>query len=225
MSLARHARIFPLALVLLLGVSANVEAASQVVRNGPRTAKVVALTFDDGWNQAGCRSIANTLRSYGVKGTFFINGVHLQNAPAAWRSILRGFPVANHTRSHPWLTRISEASIRRQIRTNEGIHRRVLGRSMLKILRPPYGAYDQRVLRIAGELGYRRTLLWDVSSGDTDRGASVSSVVRNATRGRSGSVVLLHCGPSVTPAALPAIIRSYKSRGFKLVGLDRLFSQ
>jgi peptidoglycan/xylan/chitin deacetylase (PgdA/CDA1 family) len=196
---------------------------SRVVRRGARTDKVVALTFDDGWNEDACRSIADTLRSHGVTGTFFVNGIHLRNAPARWRAILRGFPVANHTRTHRWLTRIEEDSIRRQIRLNEHDHQKALGRPLLKILRPPYGAYDERVLRVAGELGYDRTVLWDVSSGDTTRGATVGSVIRNASRGRNGSVVLMHCGPSVTPAALPAIIRSYRDRGFELVGLDRLF--
>jgi peptidoglycan/xylan/chitin deacetylase (PgdA/CDA1 family) len=219
----RSIQPFILAMAMLLAVSTVAEAAaSTVVRHGPRTQKVVALTFDDGWSRSRCATIASTLRSHGVVGTFFINGMHLQAAPAQWRRILRGFPVANHTRSHRWLTRIPEASIRRQIRTNERIHQQVLGRAIMKVLRPPYGAYDSRVLRIAGELGYRTTLLWDVSSGDTARGATVQSVIRNATRGRSGSVVLLHCGPSVTPAALPAIIRSYKARGFQLVGVERV---
>jgi peptidoglycan-N-acetylglucosamine deacetylase len=207
------------------GTSETLVASSslaQVIRHGPRTRRAVALTFDDGWGEDACRSITDTLRAHGVKATFFINGIHLRDAPAKWRAILQGFPVANHTRTHRWLTRISEESIRRQIRLDERVHELVLGRPMLKLLRPPYGAYDDRVLRIAPELGYRRILLWDVSGGDAASGATVASVVRHATRGQNGSIVLLHCGPSMTPAALPAIIRSYRSRGFDLVGLDTL---
>ena len=48
---------------------------------------------------------------------------------------------------------------------------------MVKVLRPPYGASDQRVLRIAGELGYRYVLLWDVSAADTSPSATVSRVI------------------------------------------------
>ncbi len=78
-------------------------------------------------------------------GTFFLNGVNLRTAPAAWRRILSGQAVGNHTWSHADLTHLGEAAIRAQIRRNETVHERILGRPMLKVLRPPYGAEDGRV--------------------------------------------------------------------------------
>jgi hypothetical protein len=141
----------------------------------------------------------------------------MRSAPARWRSILRGFPVANHTDSHPWLTTLSASGIRQEVAGNEATVERLLGRSMLKLLRPPNGAYDQQVLDVAGGLGYR-LVLWDVDSGDTAT-SSTTSVIHYATGGINGSIVLLHCGPSVTPAALGSIISSYRARGFKFVDL------
>ena len=185
----------------------------------------MALTFDDGWDPSACESIAGTLRASGALATFFINGMRLQHDPQRWREILDGFPVANHTRSHPWLTRIGRESADRQIRTNQRIHEDLLGRPMLKMLRPPYGAYDDTVLEVAMDLGYRDIILWDTSSADTSSAATVKSVVRNATRGKNGSIVLMHCGPPVTPRALPAIISDYQSRGFRLIGLDELLGR
>ncbi len=214
--------ILSLALILLTGFP--VEAASSVVAtHGSRSAPRVALTFDDGWSQSACRSIAQTLRAYGATATFFINGYHLRDDPEGWRAILRGFPVANHTFSHPNLARTDARGIEKQIRRNERIHEHVLGRPMLKILRPPFGAYDSEVLRVAGALGYRTTLLWDISAADTSSYATVSTTIRNASRGTSGSVVLMHCGPASTPGAVASIIRSYRSRGYRLVGLGELF--
>ena len=196
-----------------------------ILRHGPRTERVVALTFDDGWDPDACESIARTLRATGAVATFFVNGMRLQLDPGRWRDILGDFPVANHTRSHRWLTRIGSESAARQIRTNERIHEDILGRPMLKMLRPPYGTYDESVLEVAMDLGYRDIILWDTSSADTSTAATVRSVVRNATRGKNGSIVLMHCGPPVTPRALPAIIRDYRARGFRLVGLDELFER
>jgi peptidoglycan/xylan/chitin deacetylase (PgdA/CDA1 family) len=105
----------------------------------------VALTFDDGYDRAACGRIARTLRAHHARGTFFLNGVNLRMEPAAWRRILRGQAVGNHTWSHADLTHLGDAAIRAQILRNESLHERVLGRPMLKVLRPPYGAEDGRV--------------------------------------------------------------------------------
>jgi len=224
---SRQSKLGWVAILVILAVflvQFPVEAASaKVVRSGPRSSGGVALTFDDGWGEASCERIGKTLRREGVVGTFFINGVHIKREPARWRRILKGMPVANHTRSHPFLTRVSTTVIRNQIRDNERVHEKVLGRPMLKLMRPPYGAYDSRVVRVAGSLGYKKIVLWSQSSGDTSSGATVSSIIRHSTGGRPGSIILMHCARNITAKALPSIIRHYKRRGIPMIGLDEMF--
>jgi peptidoglycan/xylan/chitin deacetylase (PgdA/CDA1 family) len=210
-------------LAVLLVQTPAASASAEVSHAGPRDSGGVALTFDDGWGEASCERIASTLRREGVVGTFFINGAHLRADPARWRRILRGMPVANHTRSHANLETASSALIRRQIQTNEWIHRRVLGRLPTKILRPPYGAYDGQVLREAHSLGYRHVVLWSRTAADTSPAATVTSILRHATGGQRGDIILMHCARDVTATALPAIIRHYKQRGIRLIGLDEMF--
>jgi peptidoglycan/xylan/chitin deacetylase (PgdA/CDA1 family) len=209
-----------LGLLLVLGPWAEAQASS-VITHGPREQRWVALTFDDGWSADRCASIVRTLRAKRAPATFFINGAIIAGAPARWRAMLEGFSIANHTRTHPFLTQLGPGDIRTQIASNEAVIERALGRPMLKLLRPPYGAYDSQVVSIADSLGYR-TILWDTSGGDTTSGATTSSVIRNAVRGGSGAVVLLHCGPSVTPAAVGPIIDSYRARGYRLVDLGQM---
>lgn len=219
-------RVWLLLLVaLVLAVGAPAEAASSVVRAGPGSVRQVALTFDDGWDVGACARIASMLRAHGAVGTFFINGLYVHGAPAAWRSALRGMDVGNHTRAHLDLTRLSSAAIRHQIASNEKVIEQILRRPMLKLLRPPYGAYDSRVQRIARSLGYRRIVLWDHDTLDWMSSVTVSGVIARATAGGNGSIVLMHCGPQVTVRALPAIIRSYQQRGYRLVGLGRLLGR
>jgi len=216
-------RVALLVALLMIVTTWPADAASaKVVFSGPRASGAVALTFDDGWGGAACESIARTLRRANVKGTFFINGIHLKVQPARWRKILKGMPVGNHTHSHPFLTRVSSDTVRRQIKWNERVHERVLGRNMAKVFRPPYGAYNTRVLRIAGRLGYRRTVMWNVSAADTSPAATRASIIRRATGARPGSIILMHCARDVTAQALPSIIRHYKRRGIKMVGLPKL---
>jgi peptidoglycan/xylan/chitin deacetylase (PgdA/CDA1 family) len=189
---------------------------------GARSSGAVALTFDDGYDRAACARIARTLRSRHARGTFFLNGVNVRKAPHAWRRILRGQAVGNHTWSHADLTHLDEAAIRAQILHNETVHERILGRPMQKLLRPPYGAEDGRVRSIAGQLGYRRTVIWNVDTLDWRSSATVGSIVSRAVGAPPGSIILMHCGPAETPRALPAIIRHYQARGIELTGLGRV---
>jgi peptidoglycan/xylan/chitin deacetylase (PgdA/CDA1 family) len=182
----------------------------------------IALTFDDGWGEASCECITHTLRESRVQATFFINGVHLKARPAFWRRILRGFAVGNHTASHLNLVEQPGDVVRRQLRRDEAIHERILGRPMLKVFRPPYGAQDARVRRIAGSLGYRYTVLWSRSAADTSPAATVSSIVRHTTGAAPGAIILMHCARGVTADALPIVVRHYKRRGIKMVDLGAL---
>jgi peptidoglycan/xylan/chitin deacetylase (PgdA/CDA1 family) len=211
-----------LAAASLLALASPAVGITEAVRvtAGARSTHAVALTFDDGYRRSACASIARTLRAYGATGTFFINGIHLAAAPAAWRDILAGQQVGNHTRSHLRLTKQSDQVVRRQITHNEALHARILGHPMLKVLRPPYGAHDARVRRIAGELGYSHTVLWSVDSRDWQRSATVDSIIDRATGAPPGAIILMHCGPRETPLALARIIRHYQERGITLAGLD-----
>jgi peptidoglycan/xylan/chitin deacetylase (PgdA/CDA1 family) len=210
-----------LGLVLVIGqVAAGAEAP--LISSAPHPRGAIALTFDDGWGEENCQRITKTLRANGVEATFFLNGGHLDAQPSFWRRVLRGFPVGNHTVSHLDLVDQPSRVVRQQLARNEAIHEHVLGRPMLKVFRPPYGSQDARIRRIAGSLGYRYTILWSRSAADTSTAATVSSIIYRTTGAPPGTIILMHCGPDVTAAALPSIIQHYKARGIRMVGLDTL---
>lgn len=196
--------------------------SAKVVRKGPRSSGAVALTFDDGYNAKACGSIARTLRRNDAVGTFFINGQWVKREPNRWKRILEGMEVGNHTRSHPYLTKEPHPIVLNQIRSNEWIHEQALGRPMLKVLRPPYGAYGERVGRIAKQLGYDHVVMWNVDTGDWKPNAKPKRIVRTATGAAPGSIILMHCGSSATAKALPRIVRHYQRRGIELTGLSEV---
>jgi peptidoglycan/xylan/chitin deacetylase (PgdA/CDA1 family) len=200
---------------------AELEPAGKVIHAGRRKSGAVALTFDDGNNARACRRIAHLLRKRDAVGTFFVNGMHLLRQPNKWRQIIGDMPVGNHTRSHPDLRRERHPVVHRQIAQNEQIHERVLGRPMLKLMRPPYGSRSDRVARIAGDLDYD-VMLWNVDTNDWKANATAKRIARRATGVRPGSVVLMHCSRTATVKALPKIIRHYEKRNIDLVGLDTL---
>lgn len=193
-----------------------------VLRHGPRTDRVVALTFDDGWGWRRCAKVVRTLDRTGVPATFFPNGMYVAAAPAFWRDVARRYPIGNHTNHHLSLPGLSASRIRAQIAGSERRIEAITGVPAIKVLRPPFGARSSRVDRIAASLGYRHILLWDTSMGDSSRRSSERTMLRAALKGRAGSVVLMHCGNPRTVRLLPRVIAGYQERGFRFVTVPEL---
>jgi peptidoglycan-N-acetylglucosamine deacetylase len=183
----------------------------------------VALTFDDGYSPGAWSSILSTLKRGGVRATFFINGVHVAGNPAlARRTVAAGHAIGSHTYSHPILSTLGAAEVRRQVVNDCRIWWRVARASPLPLLRPPYGDYDADVLRTVGQVGYAHVILWDVDPADW-QGPSSATIAQRVLAGvRSGSIVLMHVQPS-TAAALPAILSGLRARGLQPVTLPQLF--
>lgn len=202
---------------------AAADGLARVLRHGPRTQKVVALTFDDGWGRDASARILAVLIAEKVPATFFPYALAVRANPTLWRRVAAaGFPIGNHTWSHPSMPTLTRHEMEWQIAASRRLIESVTGVPMLRVFRPPYGHYDRRVLQAAAAQGFPTLLLWDASAGDTGLAPSRGSVIRGAAAGRNGSVVLLHAARTVTAGALRDIIRSYRSRGFRFVTVPEL---
>jgi peptidoglycan/xylan/chitin deacetylase (PgdA/CDA1 family) len=183
----------------------------------------VALTFDDGWNARTLRQIYRVLVREHVPATFFVTGIYVQRAPALWRQIAAaGFPLANHSYLHRDSRHLTAHQMAADLALTRAVVERTTGVPMLAAFRPPYGYRNAATDRRAADAGFPEVVLWDVTGGDTGHHPTIASVVRQATVGRPGSIVLLHAGPRVTPRALPRIIARYRARGFRFVTLAEL---
>lgn len=182
----------------------------------------VALTFDDGPSRESTYQILRVLKRKGVRATFFMAGRAVQIHPRRARLVSqRGHEIYNHTHTHPRLTTLSNRRIRQEITQA----RRAFNRAELrhgKLLRPPFGAIDARVRRVARSLGYH-TVRWTWDSRDWESGQTADEIVRRVTRGlRPGADILLHDHHRrATVRALPRIIRNARSRGYCLGVLNR----
>lgn len=208
-----------------IGTTSAADATVRLIYHGGRSQPVVALTFDDGYSVTNCQQILDILERRHVAATFFPYARAVQGAPSFWRKVAGdGFPIGNHTTTHPDMTTLSLADATSQITRARSIIQGATGRPMIPVFRPPYGAWNGTVVQAARAAGYPTMLLWDVDSMDWSRSLSPSRVLRNALAGRSGSVVLMHCGPAVTPTILEQVIDGYASRGFGFVTVPQLLS-
>lgn len=195
------------------------------IRAGTRRRRVIALTFDDGPSPY-TRAVVRILVRMHVPATFFVVGQQLTYFSSGLRDELaHGYVVGDHTQNHAWLARLSPAAQSTQIRQAAlGIER--YGAPPPRLFRPPYGAYNRGTLTTLHRLGMLM-VLWSIDPSDWRRpgvNAIVSNIVVNAS---PGAIVILHDGGgdrSQTVAALPAIIRRLRRRGYRFVTVPELIS-
>ncbi len=165
----------------------------------PPGANQLALTFDDGPNPVATPRLLEVLARHGARATFFLIGEHVRREPALARKILAaGHLIGNHTQTHPWLPRHSNAFIRNEISTCQKTLEDTLGQAVT-LFRPPHGARRPAVLRAARELGME-TVLWNLILGDwhpvpaeTIHERLLRGIARNRRRG-VGTNFVLHDG-------------------------------
>ena len=214
----RRSTAIALLLVLVLAPRDAAAEEAGVVSHGPRDDKVVALTFDDGWSTPRCQKILQILVKEKIPATFFPNALYVKEHPEFWRRVAElGFPIGNHTTNHRDLTELTGAGVFKEIDRDREIIEGITGVPMIRVMRPPFGAYNKRTLRMSAKAGFPTLLLWDVTALDTSRRATKRSMIKAALSGRNGSVVVLHCGPRETPQILPKIIHGYRVKGFRFV--------
>ncbi len=192
--------------------------------NGNTHIPEIALTFDDGPNPYYTPQVLAVLQQYGVKATFFDIGYLVANYPNIVRQEYnQGNVVANHSWSHPVLTKLSTQGIQSQLTSTTNIIQATIG-VRPTFFRPPYGAVNHTVLEQARTLQYT-TVMWDGSAEDWSIPGVNAIVSKTLYYARNGAILLLHDGGgnrAQTVAALPIIITALKSRGFKFVTIQQL---
>jgi len=211
------------------GTAASCPAAPYGARfYAPGSSKTVALTFDDGPGKSTAAILA-ILARYRVPATFFNIGQNMPARPSLVRAEAReGYAMGNHTWNHPDLARLSAARQAAEMDQASAEQRSITG-TVPCAFRPPYGDYNSTTLRLAQQ---RRmgVWLWSVDTQDWMANGSGSSywvnrIIRLAER-EGGAlrhpIVLMHNQPAGNPAtvsALPAIIKFFRSRGYRFVTL------
>ncbi|MFE6798803.1 polysaccharide deacetylase family protein [Paenibacillus chitinolyticus] len=195
---------------------------------GTSQGKKVALTFDDGPDLNYTPQVLDILKKHQVKATFFVIGSRAQTHPEIIRRMVReGHVVGNHSYSHPFMPKLTASEFSSQIMRTQEIIKPLTGYTP-RLVRPPYGAINEEQVRWMSD-HHLLAVNWDVDSLDW-KGLSGKQVYHNIVdNARAGSVILQHSAGgndkhdlSGTVTALPDLIRSLKSSGYKLVTVPEL---
>ncbi|CAG7650654.1 hypothetical protein PAESOLCIP111_06129 [Paenibacillus solanacearum] len=194
---------------------------------GPSRSNTVALTFDDAPDNTFTPQVLDILKKYNVRATFFLLGVQATKHPDVVKRIVsEGHVIGNHSYNHKLFTKLSDDVFRDQVLDTQKVLKNLIGYTP-KLLRPPYGEISESQLLWASDSGFT-VVNWNVDSLDWKQldASRVTSNILNHTR--SGSIILQHSGGGPgqnlggTVSALPTVIKTLKSRGYKLVTLPEL---
>ena len=177
------------------------------------SAKLIALTIDDGPTREWTPQVLSILRRRDTKATFFRVGERAQAAPGlVMQTADEGHEQGNHTWAHDDLTR-----------HDEDLLAKLTGQTPT-LCRPPWGRIDSVGLAVCAGLHYGVTL-WSHSITGVNAKVDVDEVLEQPL---PGSIVLLHDGGSEPNATLmkqlDRLTGSMTDAGYKFVTVSELLA-
>lgn len=236
---SRRRRRRPLAIVAIIGVFLLVfgygttrviqtrswQIAGELVNRVETDERLVALTFDDGPNDADADAVLDVLAARDVPATFYVNGKDVEGSPASMRRIMEdGHEIGNHTWSHRAMDFVSTATVADEIESTDEVIR-ATGYDEPLHFRPPYGKKFLTLPRYLAERD-RLTVTWDVAyedwSGKPQSGQDIAEATIENTR--PGSIILLHpwFGRTTTQEAIGPVIDQLREQGYQFVTVSEL---
>ena len=161
------------------------------------------------------------MREHNVKITFFFAGYWLEKYPDLVRKIAaEGHEIGNHSYTHPHFNQLSKEKIREELESTSDLIEKLIGKRPV-FFRPPFGEYNNNVIRAANELGYQ-VIQWSIDSLDWME-PGVDKIVQRVLQAESGDIILMHNNAPETPAALRQLIPLFRERGYKIVPCQNWF--
>ena len=184
--------------------------------------KQIAISFDAAWGNDDTETLIKILKKYDVPATFFVVGAWVDKYPESVKALSdAGHRIENHSNTHPHMPQLSSEQIKNELNSCNTKIEAVTGRCP-KLLRVPYGDYDNAVLE-ATEQMKMFTIQWDVDSLDWKDNATPESICKRVTgKVKNGSIVLFHNDADHTPEALPTILKTLKKQGYEFVFIEDL---
>jgi len=208
---------------LIIPVAGAGEIAPALIERGNTAQPRVAITLDAGAGSAPTGRMLDALAERNIRITFFLTGKWMQQNPDLTRRIVAdGHELANHSFNHGDFRDLDDMTLRFELDSTEEAARNISGASTRPFFRPPYGAYDKRVLQQVIGAGYL-PIYWTLDSLDSVGEPKTADFLfrrvteRLAGDAANGAIVLMHCGSEPSADALPLILDHFAARGVRVV--------
>lgn len=185
---------------------------------------LVAISFDASWGAEHTLDILDTLDEYGVKATFFLVNIWVEEYPDMAREIVaRGHEIGLHSVSHPHFPSLSREEMERELEDNFQLIQQTTGYCPT-LFRPPFGDYDNIVIDVVNCCGYD-CIQWSKDSLDW-KDLSAEAICQRVLKDiHGGDIVLFHNNGLHTAEALPSILESLQAQGLTAAPVGEVLLQ
>ena len=187
--------------------------------------RVIYLTFDAGYENGNIAKILDVLSEKEAKGTFFIlENMVRRESELVLRMKNEGHTDANHSATHPDMTRLSEEEFREELDRMDDRYRELTGEPIARFYRPPEGKLSPESVGFAERMGYR-TVMWSFAYADWDNERqpdpekAVEKILANT---HNGMIILLHPTSSTNAAILGRLIDAWREEGYRFAAVEEL---
>lgn len=186
-----------------------------------REEKVVSISFDCAWGTDYTDDILNALKVSNVRATWFMVEFWTEKYGDFVKKIgAAGHEIGTHSSTHSYMSKQNAEEIKLELETSSKAIENITGKKV-ELFRPPYGDYDDELIRTASELGYY-SIQWDVDSLDWKDLSATDIAMRVINGVKNGSIILMHNNGLHTAEAVPIILETLKNRGYSFVPIGEL---
>jgi len=194
------------------------------IRHVKTTAKIVALTYDDGPDEPYTEQILNVLNKNQVKATFFVLGGNAKAYPNLIKEIMsQGHELGNHTMSHDKMKGKSVETMAKDIQAVDTILRNQ-GYQKDIPFRAPFGITSDN-LKAALQRLNKEHVLFNFLPQDWTK-ISAEQIYNNVMKEmKPGLIITLHDGGhrrENTVKATQMLITTLKQQGYRFVTVSEL---
>lgn len=180
--------------------------------------KTIAFTFDDGPSGEYTIDIVNELLKNKARATFFMVGSKMYTYE---KSLLYAYQnkmeIGSHTYNHINLKKAKETLAKEELEKTDIIYNEITG-SNIKLLRPPYGAYNDKTLK-----NYDYAFItWNIDTNDWRYRNSKYIEEHILSHVTDGSVILMHDSYKTTVEAVRNVLPKLYALNYQVVSVSDL---
>lgn len=186
-----------------------------------REDKFVSISFDCAWGTEHTDEILNALKVSNVRATWFMVEFWTEKYSEYVKKIDEaGHEIGTHSSTHSYMSKQNAEEIKLELSASSEAIEKITDKKV-ELFRPPYGDYDDELIKTASELGYY-TIQWDTDSLDWKDLSATDIAMRVINGVQSGSIILMHNNGLHTAEAVPIILETLKNRGYSFVPIGEL---
>ena len=179
--------------------------------------KMIALTFDEGYENGFTPTILDTLKEKDVKAMFFVTYDFAKDNPELIKRIIdEGHILGNHTRRHYSMDELDKDTATEEICY---LHEYIKDNYnyTMSYFRFPKGEFSEQSLKIANDLGYK-CIFWSYAyeDWDTDNQPEETKAFTNICEStHPGEIMLLHAVSKTNADILGKVIDDVRQQGYE----------